>query len=551
MWVKSVYRRCIDYNKKNSMKKFVTKKRHWVLALLLIAAAGSWFVFQDDGSLSPNIETGLVERSDVVEIVSETGFAQAAQAVEMAFERGGRVVDVLVQEGDEVLAGDVLLRLNAAAAAAELASAQARLEAEQVRLQELLAGADTNSLAVSQSSVVSAETALTNARRNLNEVTAQQNQLVTNAKKTLRTTGLQAYLTSDERDNTDESYESPVVSGVYDSEEDGVYRIELYNSGAPSGSSYRVSGLESATESVSTFSPTPIGSRGLFLQFPDNFESRTEWEIPVPNTRSATYLTNLNAYNAAVEGRNVAIAAAENAVQSAQAAVTQGKSQYTQVSSSARTEKIAAQQALVNQMRANLQSVQVAYENLTLTAPFDGVVTKVHTEVGQIVSVSAPAVSIISQGQYELTVSISEVDIAEISPGDTAQVRFDAYDDEFFTAHVERISPNAQLIDGVRVFEVTLVFDDTDEKIRDGLSADIDITTAVKENVVAVQTRSIYEDELGKFVRTVGAEDSVQIVRIETGLRGSDGKTEVTSGLVGGERIITFANEDDLDRLEN
>ena len=188
---------------------------------------------------------------------------------------------------------------------------------------------------------------------------------------------------------------------------------------------------------------------------------------------------------------------------------------------------------------------------MTLTAPFSGVVTNTYTEVGQIVSATAPAVSLISKDQYELTVSISEVDIAEISQGDEASVHFDAYDDDYFKAHVERISPNAKLVDGVRVFEVTLVFDEVNEKIRDGLSADIDITTAKRNDVISIPTRSIYEDADGKFVRVITEDDKVEELRIETGLRGSDGKSEVVSGLSGGQTIITFASEDDIAQIEN
>lgn len=532
------------------MKKFFSLKKTWLLIAILVVVGWWLYISSAASSIPDSIETGLVETGDVVEVVSETGFVQAMQSVDMAFERGGRVVEIVVQEGSVVQEGDVLVRLDATTAAADLASAVARLEAEQVRLRELVSGADANSLAVTESGVVSAQTALANAKKNLAEVTAQQNQLVANAKKTLLTSDLRAYLVEGERENSNDSFLAPVISGTYASEQEGVYRLEVYSSDARSGASYRVSGLGTGVHSVSTVSPTPLGAHGLFVQFPSSFAKRTRWEVPIPNTRSATYVTNLNTYNAVLESRDVAIAANESAVEAAQGAVNQGQTQLTQVASSARDEKVAAQEALVRQMQAAAASAQAQYNNMTLIAPFSGVVTSVFTEVGQIVTSGVPAVSLISQGQYELIVSISEVDIAEISVGDEARVHFDAYDDDFFRARVERISPSAKLIDGVRVFEVTLVFDEVSEKIRDGLSADIDITTARREEVISIPTRSIYEDADGKFVRSITSNEEVQEIRIETGLRGSDGKTEVVSGLSGGETIITFASEDDIAELE-
>lgn len=492
----------------------------------------------------------MVQHTDVIEVISETGYVEAAQAVDMAFERGGRVAQLSVQAGTSVSEGDVLLALDDSVATADLAAADARLQAEQVRLQELLHGADANSLAVAQSAVTAAQTTLDNAQRNLQEVTDQQNQQVESAQETLRSSGLQAYLVSKERENSDYSYAAPTISGTYTGTAEGKYEAELYASAAPSGYSYRVSGLGSNTGSVSTVNPQPLGDDGLFIQFPNNFAKSTQWEIPVPNTRSAVYSTNLNTYQSATEGRSVAIANAESAVAAARAGLQQAQSQLTQSASSARGERVAAQRALVRQMQAAVDSAQVQYDNLTLTAPFSGIVTDTHTQVGEIVSATAPAISLISPDQYELTVAISEVDIAEVSVDDKAQVQFDAYEGDIFHAHVASIAPNAELVDGVRVFNITLHFDETSEKIRAGLSADIDITTAVKERVLAIPTRSIYEDEKGKFVRVISPEQAINIVRVKTGLRGTNGLTEIVSGLTGGENIITFADDGALAQLE-
>lgn len=532
------------------MKKIVLSKKYLILLVLAICIVVGWMYTQaSSGGIPVGVETSIVERGAVREVVSETGHVQAAQAVDMAFERGGRVIELMVQEGSEVMAGDVLARLDASTVVADLTAAQARLEAEQVRLQELLTGADDNSLAVTQSSVVSAETALANAKRNLEEVTTQQNQLVQNAKKTLRNSGFAAYLVSDERESTNYTFTAPTVSGTYTSEEEGVYRLELYNSGGQSGASYRLTGLENGTESVSTVNPTPVGTRGLFVQFPVNFAPRTEWEIPIPNTRSSNYLTNLNAYNAAVESRKVAIATAESAVEAAQATLNQGQTQLTQVSSSARNEKVAAQRALVKQVQAAVAAAQVQYDSMTLVAPFSGIVTKTYTEVGEIIGAGSPAVSLISTEGHEIIVPISEVDIAEVSVDDVAKVTFDAYDDIIFQAHVVNIAPRAELVDGVRVFKVTLTFDDENALIRDGLSADVDIATAERRNVISVPTRAIYEDETGKFVRLITG-DNVAKVYVRTGLRGTDGRSEIVDGLSGGETIVTFADQAALAEIE-
>ena len=521
------------------------------MTFALMVAFFSWNMLNAQKELPEDLELGVVQKGDVMEIVSETGFVKAVQSVDLAFERGGRIASSTISEGDKAGEGDMLMSIDSSEQKSNLIVAKSRLEAEQIRLQELMVGADNNTLMVTETSVALAETALKNAQQNLTDVIAFQNQLVQNAQKTLRSSSLQAYLVSDGRENTQYSFVAPTVTGTYTGGDEGVYRLELYNSSAPSGSSFIVTGLEKGTWSVSTVDPVSVGTRGLYVQFPENFKSNTEWEIPVPNTRSSTYLANLNAYNAALESQNVAITNAESAAKSAEAAFTQAKSKLTQVSSSARQERIFAQKELIRQVAEHVSQAQKNYDDTTILAPFSGVISEVNTEVGQIVSPSVPVVRLISDGQYELVVDITEVDIQEVSIGDSAIVTFDAYDDVELTAKVSQVAPNAKDVFGVQVFKVTLIFDAPHELIKDGLTAQIDIVTATRNNVVIVPTRSVFENQEGKFVRTITEDGQIAKIDVTTGLRGSNGMTEIIDGLSEGVEIITFASKESIDIIEN
>lgn len=533
------------------MKKTILSKKYWILGFVIVIVVGWWFMKPSTSDIPAGIEIEAITRGDVSEIISETGSVVAAQEVNLAFERGGRVSEIPVTEGQKVLAGDVLLQLNSTQQSADLASAYARLDAEQLRLKELKKGADSVSLAVTESGVNITETTLENAKRNLVDVTMQQDQLVQNAEATLRSSNLQAYFVSGAREDSTYSYAAPTITGTYEDGPEGTYIVELYNSGASSGSSFRVSGLESDTQSVSTVNPTPLGTHGLYIQFPESFAPRTEWEIPVPNTRSSSYLTNLNTLNAAREARNVAIASAENAVRVAEATVGQSQSQLTQVSGSARDERILAQEALVRQMESSVLSAQVAYNNMTLRAPFDGTVTTMNAEIGQILSPGVPTVSVVSAENLELLVYISESDIQEINTGDTATILFDAYDGFSADGQVTSIAPNAKMVDGVRVFEVRLQFTDANDLFRPGLSADINILAATRSNVLAIPSRAVVEREDGKFVRAITTDNKLEYIPVIVGLRGSDGMTEIVDGLTEGQEIITFGQEDAIKQLES
>lgn len=532
------------------MRKFVLPKKYWFLIVVLVAGVVVWYMQSTRGGLPEGVEVGIVEKGRVEEIVNETGFVKVSQAVDLAFQSSGQVKSIFIDEGTFVEVGVVLIALESTKQWNDLASAQARLDAERIRLQEMIAGADDVSRAVTKSSVTFAETTLENAKQNLADVIAQQNQLVTNAEKTLRSSSLEAYLVSEENENSPFSYDAPTITGVYENSEVGAYRLELYDSNAPSGASVRISGLEDDIQPVSTVGPVAMGERGLYLQFPENFARRTIWEVPVPNTRSSVYLSNLNTYNAVLEARNLAVASAESAVKTAEAGLARSRSEFVQVSGSAREEQLNAQRAIVRQMEALVAQAQDAYDNTVITAPFSGVVTAVATEVGQAVSPNVSVVSLSAHSGFEVAVDISEVDIAEMTVGDTATITFDAYDDLKLTAKVSKVAPNATLVSGVRVFAVTLLFDTENELIKDGLTAQIDITTATREEVIAIPTRSIYENDEGKFVRVITDSGEVVEQYVTTGLRGSNGMTEVTSGLTEGVRIITFANEEAIAQIK-
>jgi len=531
------------------LMRFIPKKKHIILGAIVILVVGWWFVRSSADDLLASITIEPIIRGDVRAVISETGSVVPAQEVNLAFERGGRVAEIPVKEGAQVAAGDVLIKLDATQQSADLAAAYARLSAEKLRLDELIRGADSASLAVTESGVAIAETARNNAQENLTKVMAQQDLLVKNALRTLRSSGLQAYLTSQERENSSYSYSAPTITGTYEGTEEGVYHIALYNSGSQAGSSFKITGLETGTQSVSTVTALPLGVNGLYIQFPENFASRTEWDIQIPNNRASGYLANLNAYNAVVEARDLAIASAESVLKSAEASLAQAESQLALVSGSARNERVAAQAALVEQMQSAVTVAQLAYDTTTIVAPFSGTVAAINTEVGQIVAPTAPVLSLISGNDLELLVNISESDIQEVNAGDAATAIFDAYRGVTANAHVVRVAPTAKIVDGVHVFEVRLQFDEKNDIVRSGLSTDIDIAAASRENVITVPSRAIIEKDGGKFVRTLLG-TTLEYLPITVGLRGSNGTTEVIEGVSEGQKIITFAPESVIKQLE-
>jgi len=138
-------------------------------------------------------------------------------------------------------------------------------------LDELIRGGDSVSLGVTGSAVVSSETTLQNAKANLEKVIAQQDLLVLNAQKTLRSSGLEAYLIDGDRENSSYTFTAPTISGTYNSDEEGAYQVELYQQinrkGRPNSIPYQNLMLSSVKPSTSKLLFTLALSRILKTTF--------------------------------------------------------------------------------------------------------------------------------------------------------------------------------------------------------------------------------------------------------------------------------------------
>jgi multidrug efflux pump subunit AcrA (membrane-fusion protein) len=69
------------------------------------------------------------------------------------------------------------------------------------------------------------------------------------------------------------------------------------------------------------------------------------------------------------------------------------------------------------------------------------------------------------------------------------------------------------------------------------MTANLDILTAEKTNVLIVPTRAVYSKADGRYVKVLDADNQTQEVKVEVGLRGVDGTVEIISGLNEGDKV--------------
>lgn len=433
-------------------------------------------------------ETHIVKRETVSLQAVLSGRTKSGSQVELGFADSGRVQSVLVSEGDRVRRGALLASLELGDLYAELSEAEA--------------------------SVVIAESQASGSSANLEKITNEQNTLVANAKKTLLSDDLEAVSNDTSTDRT-----APVISGDYTGEE-GEYIIRIYASGARSGYSFEVSGIEkNLIDNLTTEQAVPLGTKGLYIRFPDaSGYGNTEWTVAIPNKRSSSYTANYNAYLAALSTRERVITEAMN-----------------DLAESGTSNSVL--KAKIDQAKAQVLSIHSKIAKRMILAPFDGIVASVAVEKGET-SAADSTITLISDSDYEVVAKVPELDIGKLSVGASAHIVLDAYPGETFSGKVLSINPAETIVDGVPVYEAKIMFDPLDPKIRSGMTATVTVDAAVQSGVVAVPTRFISFAN-GETLVTVATENGSEKRPVVLGLKGSDGMVEIISGLSEGDVLQT------------
>ena len=205
----------------------------------------------------------------------------------------------------------------------------------------------------------------------------------------------------------------------------------------------------------------------------------------------------------------------------------------------------AACDAALTQVEANQASVEVveaSLERTMLIAPFNGVIAEIEGELGEYVTPSPvgvatkPTVDLIDSSCIYISAPIDEIDAPEVVSGMTARITMDAFGNQEFPATVRRVAPYVlDLEKQARTVEIEAVFDNPDQTLLPGYSADIEVIIDRAEDTLSIPTQALMRDN---FVYVVDAETmTLTKKQIEIGI-GNWQYTEVTNGLSIDDQIV-------------
>ena len=150
---------------------------------------------------------------------------------------------------------------------------------------------------------------------------------------------------------------------------------------------------------------------------------------------------------------------------------------------------------------------------------------------------------VLSSDNFQIEADVSELDINKIKQDDRVEVTFDAISEiDLFPGKVLAIDPAEKVIDGDIYYRIVLVLDEENEFIKSGMTADIDIITGFKSDVLLVPSRAIVRDGKEKKIRILNEKEEVETNVITVGLEGVE-TTEILNGVNEGDKVITFIRD--------
>lgn len=566
-------------------------KKFWIITAVILLAGGFWgYSRYKKANQPPDYELATVQKGNLSQTVEATGKIESVNDLSLRFETAGTLDAVNVKEGQTVKTGQVLASLKLSELNAAVAAASANLNQklagatkEDIKYYEAAMAAAKAAYEQSKidaaNSVASAEAALETAKNNLKLAEGGENsQIVSHV---YEDTVALLLSTLSVLDNTLSQADN--ILGIDNTLANDSFEtlLAITNPGLLpiANNQYSAAKAEKNIARTKILPLTALSSRtdvdAALAEAETALIKMNQLLVAVADVLNAT-LSGNNLTQTALETKKSTIETTRSAVTTNYTSIINQKQTIADAKNSYSTYKIAYDKALrdlndakslqvttvatkeaaYNQAVANLQSktnapreVDVAYyraalsqaianrDKAVLKAPIDGVVTKVNKKRGEFVSMSDVAIQLLSP-HYEIEVDIPETDVSKIKVNDQASITLDAFgEDVKFTGKIINIEPASTEVQDVVYYRIRVTLDDTKEDVKPGMTANVAISTATRENILFIPARAVRTGTEGKFVRVLknGKEINRPVV---LGMKGDNGLTEILEGLKEGEQVI-------------
>jgi len=530
-------------------------KKIIILIIIVILAFFAYQIFFKKEK--PNYTLADVVRGTIVQEVSETGQIQKGDKINISFKNPGRIESISAKVGDQVKKGGVLAKLDTSDLRIQLQEARANLSLNNAQLNKLLAGASAEQIKAAQTAVSNAETAFQNAKQNLTDITAQAEESLgssyEDALNTLNDTYLKAYNAQNGATLIQRTYfsgndqESTIVKEKRSATESSVSKIKSYLDivqASPTRNNIDLNLLQTKNE-LSNIS-------GYLKTIRENCEQPGYVGLVSSTDKSSLDTHRLNINTAITDIANIQqaitsaklindynINTAKTTASSSEGSLKVVRDSLNTLIAPPRQEDVTLYQAQVDKAGAEVQILENKIQEAYLKSPVEGQIIEIKKRAGELVqsALSDAVIILLPTDTYDIEVDIYEEDVVKMNIGNEVDISLIALPDQAFKGKVISIDPAEKIVEGVVYYKTIIDFEKIPEGIKPGMTVDLVIKTASKDNVLIVPRNATNKKD-GKTIVEVLKGKDIEEKEVQVGLEGNKDTIEVISGLIEGEKVI-------------
>ncbi len=182
--------------------------------------------------------------------------------------------------------------------------------------------------------------------------------------------------------------------------------------------------------------------------------------------------------------------------------------------------------------------VDIAEERIkktAITAPFSSLVAVRHIEIGQMIGVNDPVMTLIDLSRVRVKVFLSEKDFVHVDRSDAVTVTIEAYPDRTFSGRIDRLDVKADAM--TNTFGIEILIDNKDLLLKAGLTARVRLTVDIIPDAILIPQNAVLFRENGTEVFIVDKNHAARSRTVEPGLTQGD-LIRIVKGLKRGDKLI-------------
>lgn len=557
---------------------FLIKHKIVVGLIIVVLAIGGYFIFKSltSAPVATRYVLAAVEKGTIITSVSGTGQISVTNQVDVQAKASGDLYKLNIVAGQEVKTGDILAQINASDALKTIRDAKANLDSAKLSLEKLNQPANSLTILQAENALAQAQEAKQNAIDDLQKAYDDGFNTVANAFLDLPDiiTGLNDLLFGDELGGNgqwnldyyanavpfDEAkiyeYKDITLKAYQKARADYDQNFSDYKSVSRLSETSILESIIEETYNTTKDIAEAIKNTNNYIQFYEDALARHDQK---PAAYATTHLTTLNNYTGLTNSHLSNLLAIKSTIATAKTTITDSDRTIEEKTQSLAELKagtdpldLKAQELTIQQRQNALWDANEKLADYTVRAPFDGVIATVNVQKGDSVS-SGTAIATLITKQKTAEISLNEVDVAKIKVGQKATLTFDAIDGLSITGEVAEIDTLGTVTQGVVTYNVKIIFDTQDERVKPGMSVSAAIITDSKQDVLLLPNSAIKSFGTTSYIEMPDEEipanalDNKSGITLKNPLRqqpieiglANDSQTEVTAGLKEGDQIIT------------